>query len=342
MKRRSFMKAAAAAGVSVVGLNPMAALAANKSLRIATWVPPTHHQNAVTLPRWIDAVAKASDGSLKLNVDPAPIAPPPEQYNIIRDGAADIAYHVAAYTPGPFEVARGIEMPFMSPSAEIGSMATVDWYERNIGFEKEFKDVKVLTIFVHGPGVLHSKNPITTLEEFQNVKVRVGGGGVRMAEGLGAAPVAMPASQAYEALQKGVADAAMFPWESIKGFRLHELVSNHLEIPGGLYTTFFAVIMNRKKWEGLSDEHKQVLTEFGGIKGAQIFGKGWDDADVVGKQTAMDKGATISVLSDAEKVKWAEKVAFVEADWIKLANDRGFDGNALLADLKATVQKYST
>lgn len=342
MERRTFLKAATAAGISVVGFNPMAALAANTNLRISTWVPPTHHQTAVTLPRWIDAIGKASDGTLKLTIDPASIAPPPEQYNIVRAGAADIAYHVAAYTPGPFEVARGIEMPFMSPSAEVGSMATFDWYERNIGFDAEFKDVKVLTIFVHGPGVLHSKNPIHTLDDFQNVKVRVGGGGVRMAEALGAAPVAMPASQAYEALQKGVADAAMFPWEAIKGFRLYELVDNHLEIPGGLYTTFFAVIMNRAKWDALPDEHKQVLTDLGGVKGAQIFGKGWDDADVAGKKTATDNDATISVLSVAEQAKWAEKVGFVEDDWIKLANERGYDGAALLADLKATVAKYNS
>ena len=32
------------------------------------------------------------------------------------------------------------------------------------------------------------------------------------------------------------ADGAMFPFESIGGFRLRELVNYHLEIPGGLYT----------------------------------------------------------------------------------------------------------
>lgn len=340
MERRDFLKAASAAGVSLVAFNPTALMAQNASLRIATWVPPQHHMNANTLPTWVGAVKDASGGSLALNVDPAPIAGPPEQYNIVRDGAADIAYHVAAYTPGPFEVARGVEMPFLSPSAEIGSMAAYDWYDRNIGFDTEFKDVKVLTIFVHGPGVLHSKMPITTLEEFQGVKVRVGGGGVKMAEALGAAPVAMPASQAYEALQKGVADAAMFPWESIKGFRLNELVNHHLEIPGGLYTTFFAVIMNRAKWDGLSDEHKQVLTDLGGVEGARMLGKGWDDADKAGK-AAVAADATITVLGDEEKARWAEKVAFVEEEWIALANDRGQDGAALLEDLKATIAKYS-
>lgn len=340
MKRRDFLKTSgAAASVSLVGFTP--AFAQNAALRVSTWVPPQHHMNANTLPAWVAAIDEASGGSLRLNVDPAPIAGPPAQYDLVRDGAADIAYHVAAYTPGPFEVARGVEMPFLSPNAEIGSQATYEWYERNIGFDTEFTDVKVLTLFVHGPGHVHSKDPITTIEELENVKLRVGGGGVRMAEALGAAPVAMPASQAYEAIQKGVADGAMFPYEAIKGFRLGELVKNHLEVPGGLYTTFFAVIMNRSKWDALSDEHKQVLTDMGGIEGARILGKGWDDADVAGKQVAIDGGATINTLSDEQLAIWKERVAFVRDDWIALANEQGHDGAALLDDLESTIAKYT-
>ena len=340
MDRRNFIKAASAAGISVVAMNPMAALAQTTSLRIATWLPPQHHMPSITLRNWIEQISAASDGSLKLNIDPAPIAPPPEQYNIVRDGAADLAYHVTAYTPGPFEVARGVEMPFMSPSAEVGSQAAYDWYDRNIGFDTEFSDVKVVSIFVHGPGAVHSKKPVKTLEDLANLKIRVGGGGVRIAEALGAAPVAIPAPGAYESLQKGVTEAAMFPWESIRGFKLNELVSYHTDIPGGLYTTFFAVIMNRAKYDALSDEHKQVLDQVGGVEGARILGAGWDAADEAGR-AAKAEGAEVYTLPEEEVARWAEKLTFVEEDWVKLANERGHDGAALLEDLKATIAKYS-
>lgn len=311
------------------------------TLRMSTWVPPTHHLPSSTIPNWIKAVDEASGGTLKIKIDPAPIAKPPAQYDIVRDGAADMAYHVVGYTPGPFEILRGAELPFLSPNAEIGSQATYDWYDRNIGFDNEFKDVKVVTIMVHGPGAIHSKQDIKTLEDLQGVKLRVGGGGVRMAEALGATPVAMPAPAAYEAIQKGVADGAMFPYESVKGFRLGELVDHHLEIPGGLYTTPFAVIMNRAKYDKLSDEHKQVLEELGGVKGAQILGKGWDDADKVGRDAAIEQGATINALEGDELQRWKDKIAFMNDDWIKLANERGYDGQALLDDLIATIARYS-
>ena len=162
-----------------------------------------------------------------------------------------------------------------------------------------------------------------------------------MAEALGATPVAMPAPAAYEAIQKGVADGALFPFESVKGFRLGELLDYHLEIPGGLYTTPFAIIMNRAKWDGLSDAHKKVLTDLGGIKGAQILGAGWDRADAVGKAFALENNGTINHLSDEELARWAKKIEFMNDDWIAKADTAGLDGAALLADLRATMDRYA-
>lgn len=341
MKRRTLLKAGALAAALSMGLSATAALADTVTLRMSTWLPPQHHHTAVTLPRWIAAVEEASGGTLKIKIDPAPIAKPPGQYDVVRDGAADMSYHVVAYTPGPFEILRGAELPFLSPNAEVGSQAAYDWYDRNIGFDKEFKDVKVVTMFVHGPGAVHSKKPIKTLEDLEGVKLRVGGGGVRMSEALGATPVALPAPAAYEAIQKGVADGAMFPYESIAGFRLGELLDYHLEIPGGLYTTPFAIMMNRAKYDGLSDAHKQVLADVGGVNGAKILGQGWDEADAVGRQAALDQGGTITKLDDAELARWAAKIEFMNDAWIEKANGVGLDGAALLEDLKATIAKYS-
>ncbi len=341
MSRRKFVKMCGLGLALSCTLGIGAALAQTVTLRMSTWLPPKHHLVADTLPQWIAAIDKASGGTLKVKIDPAPIAKPPAQYDVVRDGAADMSYHVAAYTPGPFEILRGVELPFLSPSAEVGSQAAYDWYDRNIGFDKEFKDVKVVTIMVHGPGAIHSKKPIEKLEDLAGVKLRVGGGGVRMAEALGATPVAMPAPKAYEAIQKGVAEGAMFPYESIKGFKLGELVDHHLTISGGLYTTPFAVVMNRKKWDGLSDEHKKVLTDLGGIEGAKILGAGWDRADAVGLKAATEQKGTVRELSEAERKRWAEKISFMNEDWIAKADKAGLDGKALLEDLKKTIAKFS-
>jgi TRAP-type C4-dicarboxylate transport system substrate-binding protein len=311
------------------------------TLRMSTWVGPQHHLAADTLPVWFKAVEDASGGTLKIALDPAPIASPPEQYDIVRKGAADLAYHVMGYTPGPFEIVRAGELPFLSPSAEVGSQAIWDWYDRNVGFDKEFDDVKVVTLFVHGPGMVLSRKPIATLEDLAGVKLRVGGGGVKIAQGLGAVPVDVPAPQSYETIEKGVADGALFPFESVFGFKLNELLDNYLKVPGGLYTTPFAVIMNKDKWDSLTDQQKAALTEAGGGAGAKILGQGWDRADAKGEEIVIADGSAVTTLSDAEVERWAEKLAFMNDDWIKLANERGYDGSALLEDLRATMDKFA-
>ena len=342
MKRRNLIKAAATGIMFGCTLASLSAQAADTvTLRMSTWLPAQHHLMADTLPKWIEAISQASNGTLKIKIDPAPIAKPPAQYDIVRDGAADMAYHVAAYTPGPFEILRGIELPFLAPNAEVGSQAAYDWYDRNVGFDTEFKDVKVITLMVHGPGAIHTKKEVKTLEDLSNLKLRVGGGGVKMSDALGATPVAMPAPAAYEAIQKGVAEGAMFPFESIKGFRLGELLDYHLQIPGGLYTTPFAIVMNRAKYDKLSDEHKQVLADQGGITGAKILGQGWDRADAVGLAFAKEMNGKISVIADDELARWKDTIAFMNTDWIKKADDAGMDGQALLDDLKATIEKYA-
>ena len=341
MKHRNLISAGALAAGLGLGLSVSAALAQDVTLRMSTWLPGGHHLVADTLPTWIAAIEEASGGTLTIAIDPAPIAAPPGQYDVVRDGAADLSYHVMGYTPGPFEIVRGVELPFLSPNAEIGSQATYDWYDRNIGFDKEFKEVKVITLMVHGPGAVHSREPITSLEDIAGVKLRVGGGGVRMSEALGATPVAMPAPAAYEAIQKGVADGALFPFEAVKGFRLGELIDYHLEIPGGLYTTPFAIMMNRDKFNSLSPEHQKVLSDLGGIAGAKILGAGWDRADAAGKEFALANNGTINQLSGAELARWAETIEFMNANWIATADAAGLDGAALLEDLRETIARYA-
>ena len=77
MKRITLMKTSLAAGVLAFGLGATAAFAETVTLRMSTWLPPKHHHTATTLPAWIAAVEEASGGTLKIKIDPAPIAKPP-------------------------------------------------------------------------------------------------------------------------------------------------------------------------------------------------------------------------------------------------------------------------
>ena len=313
------------------------ASAAEVTLKFANWLPPFHHWTK-TSRRFADSIEKASGGKLKINMDKAPLAKPPGQFDLAKNGVRDMIMHVAAYTPGRFVLYRMAEVPFATPNAETGSEGLHKWYTGH-GFDKqEFKGTKLISAFVHGPGLLHSKKEIKSLEDIKGVKIRVGGGGVLMAKRLGAVPVAMSATKAHESLQRGTTDAAFFPYESVSGFKLAKLVKFHLEIPGGLYTTPFMVAMNQKKYDGLPAYAKRALDTAGGAAGAKLIGQGWDQADAVGKKAAIAAGNKIQQISASEKARWGKAIQIITDDWVNKANKKGHDGKALMKELLSMMK----
>src|SRR3546814_8143798 len=81
-------------------------------------------------------------------------------------------------------------------------------------------------------------------------------------EALGAAPAAMPVPELPQALQKGVVDGALIPWEIIPPLKIHEQTEYQIEgyDRARFGTTTFQVSMNKARWDSLrSEEHTSEL-----------------------------------------------------------------------------------
>lgn len=318
-----------------------AAAQEKQTLRMAHWAGPSHHM-VKTQEAWIKTIEEASGGNLTVVLDKAPLAKPEGQYDLVKNGVRDMVWHIPGYTPGRQDLIRAGEMPFMCPNATTCSPALWKWYEKHKLAEKEFTDTKLLTIFMHGPGTIHTVKPAVTLEQLKDLKMRVGGSAVPIAKALGVAVVAMPATDAHEALQRGTVTGVFFPWEAMDSFRLTEMVKHHLEIPGGLYSSVFAIVMNKTAFEKLTPANQAALMKVSGEAGSRFFGKAWDAADKVSRDSAKARGNAFATLSDEELVKWRPLLDFVRQDWLAKAKEKGVDGDALLSDLQATIKALSS
>ncbi len=327
------------AGAALLGgtVGTQSASAAEVTLKFANWLPGGHHWTT-TARSFADSIEKASGGSIQILIDKAPLAKPPGQYDLAKNGVRDLVMGVSAYTAGRHQLYRMAEVPFATPNAATGSPGLHNWYTKHGFDKKEFTGTKLISAFVHGPGLLHSKKEIKTLEDIKGVKIRVGGGGVLMAKRLGAVPVAMSATKAYESLQRGTTDAAFFPYESVHGFKLAELVKFHLEVPGGLYTTSFYVAMGEKKWDSLPASARKALNKAGGATGSKLIGQGWDAADAVGKKAGIAAGNKVQQISASELARWGKAIAVIKQDWINKANKKGLDGKALMEELLSMMK----
>jgi TRAP-type C4-dicarboxylate transport system substrate-binding protein len=339
MPQKSTLSLLVVGAVLALGTAPVAAQ--KQTLRMAYWAGPSHHM-VLTLEGWAKMISDASAGNLTIEVDKAGLAKPSGQYDLVKNGVRDMVWHVTAYTPGRFTMLEANALPFICPNAEACSGATWKWYQKHGLDKKEFTDTKLLTVFVHGPGNVHTTKPAKTLEQIKGFKVRAGGAGVPISKALGMSAVAMPATAAHEALQRGTVEGVLFPWEAMNSFRLNDLVKHHLEIPGGMYAATFVIVINPASFNKLSDANKAALMKASGEAGSAYFGKKWDEADGKAKADAKKMGHDISTLAPDQLKIWKEKLQFVEEDWLKQAKEKGFDGKKLLDDLKATIKASSS
>ncbi len=263
--------------------------AADVTFRMHQFLPPQATLPANGLMVWAQKVEKESAGRIKVQHFPSMQlgGKPPDLYDQAKDGVVDIVWTVLGYTPGRFPKTEAFELPFMSGSAEASSKAFQEFVQKNA--MDEFKDVKVIAVHTHGPGWIHSKTPITKLEDLKGMKVRGGSRVINiMLEQLGATPVGMPVPAVGEALSKGVIDATTIPWEVVPSVKVQQIVKNHTGFTGdkGLYTQTFVVAMNKGSYNKLparSEEgHRRKLRHCSGRHAGQGHGRGRQGGAVAG------------------------------------------------------------
>ena len=288
------------------------AFAADYTLTISSWTPPTHGINAKMWPKFVEMVEEATDGQVTVELKLC-IAPPPAQMDLIMDGAADASIIFHGYQPGCFVTTKLIELPGNEGSTENASVAYWRTFDIHLKVADEHRGVKVIALHTRSPAQLHSNSPVTTLEEVSGLKVRIPGGvGGDVGSALGATGIQVPAPKVYETLASKAADGVVMPFEARKGFKLTEVAQNVYEMPGGLYRGSFAFIMNEDTFDDLPAELQTALEEnvFGEPLSREI-GKIWDENDATGsKATEVAEGNTINAASDAD----IEKISAIADD----------------------------
>ena len=229
----------------------------------------------------------------------------------------------------------------MTPG-EATSKAFHEYCEKNCA--KEFADVKVIAWHAHGPGLIHSKNPINKLEDMKGLKIRGGSRVInQLLEKLGATPVGMPVPAVPESLSKGVIDATTIPWEVTPSLKVAELVKNHTGFSGknGLYTQTFVFAMNKAAYDKMPDDLKKIIDANSGIETAAMMGRVMDEGDKIGLAIAQKAGNNIITLDEAETQRWKDTAAPLVEAWEAEMAGKGIDGKALVAEARALIEKYS-
>jgi len=225
------------------------------------------------LEYYADQVAELSDDEMKVKVFPMSLLSWAEMSSGIRDGIGDMGLMLTPYHAGEFppinllaessmlltlqeELEAGKEgVAFGAALSEFMMFHCPDCIDR---FEKQNQ-----VYLGHAAGTAYGlmcQEPVTSLEELEGKRIRVGAGNFsRWAEALGATSVTMSSNEMREAISQGIVDCIALSSSEIQNYGLIGLVTDlTMTVPGGVFP-FASFQTNQDLWRSLSDQERAIL-----------------------------------------------------------------------------------
>ncbi len=320
----------------VLGM-PTAVKAAPIHLTYSNFFPPSHIQSKLAAA-WCKEVEKETHGRIKITYYPGGTLTKAQNcFDGVVNDISDIGLSVCGYTRGRFPVMTAVDLPLGYTSGKLATKICNAVY--NKFKDPGFNATKVMYFMAHGPGVLWTrKKPVRKLEDLKGLKIRSYGSNAALVRALGAIPVTMPMPEVYQALQRGVADGALYPAETNKGWRMADVVKYGTLDYSCAYTTAFFIVMNKKKWNSLTPDEQKIIEKIN-KKWMVKSGAAWDSSDVAGIKYFKEKGGKLIHLSKAEQARWKKAAAPVIAQYVAWAKKKGVNGKEVVDYIESMLKK---
>ena len=310
-----------------------------------------HHLLAAQAPAqtqmlepWAEAVEENSGGQVEIEIYPAMSlgGRPPELVQQARDGVVDLIWTVNGYTPGLFPRTEVMELPnVFTNDPRAANLALYDMFDEHLA--EEYQGLEVMFLHTHAGQALHTRDALVrTPADIEGMDLRIPTRtGAWVIEAMGANPTAMPVPELPQALQKGVVDGALIPWEIIPPLRIQEQtdyqIEGHDKWRWG--TTTFQVSMNKARWDSLPEDIQQAFRDASGREWWGEVGDIWRASDEFGINMAVEAGNEHIVLTEEETQAFQEKLEPVVQQWIDEVSGQGIDGEALVEKARSLIEE---
>jgi TRAP-type C4-dicarboxylate transport system substrate-binding protein len=290
------------------------------------------------------AGAKESDDTLNFDFYPSEQAGKAlEMFDLVKSGAVDIGFISTGYTSSDKLPLIGTwEIPGLATSScAVVKAMNVLGAPGGVIYEQNFKPngLRVLSYLPYPPyGPAAARNPITTVEDLQGLKVRSAGGLMELTvQKLGGAPVKMVAAEIYQSLQRGTLDTVLLSYLSARDLSLAE-ISKYATTGYSFGTPGDMIAISEERLATLTQEQQDAL-----IAAGQATSEHWckyvdeTEAQVISDMRA--GGMEIYTWTEADVAKLNELLADIPSQWAQQLDDRGLPGSDTLAAFKAELAK---
>ncbi|RJR32697.1 MAG: hypothetical protein C4576_29620 [Desulfobacteraceae bacterium] len=322
-----------------VAMGPLSGESAAQSVNLkfsSPW-PPKHPQHTEVIEPWAKQIEKLTGGRVKVTLFPGEaLGKAADHYDMTAKGICDIALTNPMYTPARFQMLSVFWLPFVCGSAEDTSVALWKTYEKYL--RDEFKEVKVLWLYVHAPGHIFTRNkPVKTLDDMKGMKIRATNPHVQESlKVLGVSPVAIPVPEVYNALERGVVDGTAMPFEGLWVFKQHEVVKYGTICD--LYTMTFPIVMNKGRFESLPADVKKIMEDNIGLDVSRKAGVVYDRTEAALKEKVLQHGIKVNNLPPEDIARWRAEGLKISEGWAREMEEKKLPANAMLKEVRTLLK----
>lgn len=263
----------------------------------------------------------------------------------IRDGLADAGSIVMGYHPTDFPLTQALQFSIWDNDCWVHIYASPEVLKEIPELEEEFLANNVIPMYwepiINVPlGVKGVK--IETLDDMKGHQFRSFGGFAQFIEEAGGTSVAMPLSEAYEALLRGAIDGFLsLTVTNIAPMSMHEdLVCDYIIDIGLGGSPWNPMCINKDYWEALPKDIQKVIIEVSEEAALQ-----WVDYQVTQEEEHMRKllseGNIVYRLPDAERNRLLQMVrdAYL-TDYFAECDKLGLPGRDVIPAFEEALAKY--
>ena len=304
------------------------------SVKAETWKIqahlPTGHTVYQFIDDWVKEVNTMLGGRLTLELYTAKaIIPPNETLEAVQMGIIDGDITSPAYFAG-----RDPAIPLLADliGAYRNWFEAATWCEYGGGkelYQKMYKGFGAHFVGCPNAGIesVASKKPINSIADFKGVKMRAPSGtATQLLKEMGASPVNLSGGEVYNALEKGVIDAAdLSDYVANKSLGLHKVAKYALVDFHSM--PVLSLTVNMKKWNAQPKDIQAILNMATRDMGTQINMRQLMLRGPAEKDDLENHGVTIINWSDEERKKMRAMAAKIwekeskKSDFAKQAYD---------------------
>lgn len=332
-RRKLFSFTLAATALAAMATAMPAAAQEPVSLRVA-YVQAPDHPHGLGIQKFAELVQQKSGNKIEVKTfGNATLGGDVAVISSIRGGTIDMTVVIPSLVTSMVKEYVLLDLPFLfSNYAEADAVLDGPVGKRLLDLLPA-QGLIGLGYWDHGFRVVtNSKHPITKVEDFAGLKLRVPQSAINIDtfKALGANAVPMPIPELYGALESKAMDGQENPYAAIEAIKFNE-VQKFASATFHAYNPL-VVVFSKQKWDKLSAADRKIIQDAANEAGAyeRTVSRQANDRSA---ESLKGKGMAVNAVAPAEILRMREKVKPVNDKYTKEG------GEALAAEINAEIAK---